>query len=122
MSTPCFIEVENDIIELKQYPDIEKISELGKRIIKNGVDHGYDLPEIEISYGGAAYEKNILKVNRSKSVDVFELFDHYLKKKYLFLFTRPTKNCLIMESHLKKKNDIARYSLKKRKKKKKIIL
>ena len=44
----CFIEVENDIIKLKQYPAIEKISELTNRIIKNGVDHGYDSPEIEI--------------------------------------------------------------------------
>ena len=90
---PCFIEVENDITELKQYPAIEKISELGNRIIKNGVDHGYDLPEIEISYGGTTYEMDILKVNRSKSVDVFELFDHYLKKKnicsYLLALQRP---------------------------------
>ena len=39
MSMSCFIEVENDIIKLKQYPAIEKISELTNRIIKNGVDH-----------------------------------------------------------------------------------
>ena len=31
---------------------IKKISELVNRIIKNGVDHGYDSPEIKISYGG----------------------------------------------------------------------
>ena len=81
MSMSCFIEVENDITKLKQYSAIEKISELAKRIIKNGVDHGYDSPEIEISYGGKTYEMNILKFNRSKSVDIFEFFDHYLKKK-----------------------------------------
>ena len=51
MSMFCFIEVENDI-ELKQYPAIEKISELANRIIKNEIDHGYDSPEIEISYTG----------------------------------------------------------------------
>ena len=84
MSMSCFIEVENDITELKQYLAIEKISELANRIIKNGVDHGYDLPEIEISYGGKTYEMEILKVNHSKSVNVFEFFDHYLKKKDLF--------------------------------------
>ena len=68
----CFVEAENDITELKQYPAIEKISELTNRIIKNGVDHGYDSPEIEISYGGKPYEIDILKVNCSKSVNVFE--------------------------------------------------
>ena len=99
----CFIELEDDITELKKHPAIEKISELANRIIKNGVDHGYDSPEIEISYGGKKYEMDILKVNRSKSVKVFEFFDHYLKKKDLLLFTRFTKNCLIMELHLRKK-------------------
>ena len=98
-----FIEVENDITELKQYPTFEKISELVNRIIKNGLDCGYDSPEIEISYCGKTYEMDILKVNRSKSVDVFEFFNHYLKKKDLFLFTCLTKNCLIMELHLKNK-------------------
>ena len=96
MSMPCFTKVENDITKLKQYPAIEKISELANRIIRNGFDHGYDSPEIEISYGGKTYEMDILKFNRSKSVNIFEFLDHYLKKKDLLLFTRFTKNCLIM--------------------------
>ena len=103
MSMSCFIELENDITELKKHPAIEKIFELAKRIIKNGVDHGYDSPEIEISYGGKTYEMDILKFNRSKSVNIFEFIDHYLKKKDLLLFTRFTKNCLIMELHFRKK-------------------
>ena len=41
MSMSHFIEVENDITKLKQYPAIEKISELANRINKKGVDHGY---------------------------------------------------------------------------------
>ena len=102
MSMSCFIEVEN-ITKLKRYPAIEKISELANRIIKNGVDHEYDSPEIKISYGGKTYEMDILKFYRSQSVNVFEFFDHYLKKKDLFLLTRFTKNCLIMELHLKTK-------------------
>ena len=60
MIMSCFMEVENDITKLKQYPAIEKISELANRIIKNGVDHGYDSPEIEMSYGGKRYEMGIL--------------------------------------------------------------
>ena len=35
MSMSCFIEVENDITELKQYPPIKKRSELADRFIKN---------------------------------------------------------------------------------------
>ena len=46
MSISCFIAIENDITELKQYPAIKKISELTNRFIKNGVDHGYDSPEM----------------------------------------------------------------------------
>ena len=45
---------------------------------------------------------DILKVNHSTTVK-FEFSDHYLKKKKDFLFTHFTKNCLIMELHLKKK-------------------
>ena len=94
MSMSCFIKVKNDISELKQYPAIEKIFELANKIIKNRVDHGYDSPEIEISYGGKTYEMDIFKVNRSKSVHVFEIFDHYLKKKkicsYLLALQRTT--------------------------------
>ena len=94
MSMSCFIKVKNDISELKQYPAIEKIFELANKIIKNRVDHGYDSPEIEISYGGKTYEMDILKFNRSKSVDVFEFFDHYLKKKicsYLLTIQRTAR-------------------------------
>ena len=52
MGMSGFIEVKNDITELKQYPAIQQIFELGKKIIKNGVDHWYDSSEIEISYRG----------------------------------------------------------------------
>ena len=79
MSMSCFTKVENHITELKQYPAIEKISELANRFIKNGVYHGYDSPENEIFYGGKKYETDILKVNCSKSVNIFGFFYHYLK-------------------------------------------
>ena len=118
MSMSCFIKVKNDISELKQYPAIEKIFELANKIIKNRVDHGYDSPEIEISYGGKTYEMDIFKVNRSKSVDVFEIFDHYLKKKKRFvLIYSPYKELLDYGIRFEKKikqTDIAGYSLKTR--------
>ena len=72
MSMSSFIKVENDITELKQYPAIEKISELANRITKKGVAHGCDSLEIETSYAGKIYEMDILKVNSGKSVDVSE--------------------------------------------------
>ena len=117
MSMSCFIKVKNDISELKQYPAIEKIFELANKIIKNRVDHGYDSPEIEISYGGKTYEMDIFKVNRSKSVDVFEIFDHYLKKKRFVLIYSPYKELLDYGIRFEKKikqTDIAGYSLKTR--------
>ena len=60
--------------QLKQYPTIEKISELANRIIKNGVDHGYDSAEIEISYLRKSYEIDILKFSHSKSINAFKFF------------------------------------------------
>ena len=105
MSMSCFIEVEN-ITKLKQYPAIEKISELANRIIKNGVDHKYDSREIKISYGGKTYEMDILKFYRSKSVDVFEFSDHYLKKKRFVLIYSLYKELFDYGVTFEKKNKI----------------
>ena len=119
-----FIEVKNDITELKQYPAIHQIFELGKTIIKNGVDHGYDSPESEISYGGKTYEMDIFKVNRSKSVNVFEIFDYYLKKKKIAVIYSTYKELLdygITFEQKIKQTDIAGYSLKTRKQTRNII-
>ena len=56
----------------KWYYWIETVSDYWKnrnrianKIIKNRVDHGYDSPEIEISYGGERYEMDILKFNHT---------------------------------------------------------
>ena len=77
----CFIKEENDIIELKQYSAIKKISELSNRFTKTGVDHGYNSPEFEMSYGVRTYEMYVLKVSRSKSVGVFLFFLSLSEKK-----------------------------------------
>ena len=70
MSMSHFIEVENDIIKLKQYPAIEKISELANRINKKGVDPGYDSPEMKWIF------QNLTVANQSTYLDFFY---HYLK-------------------------------------------
>ena len=94
MSLTCFIETENDITELMQYADIQKISEFANRIIKNGIDYGHELPDIEILYG-EKYMKWIFKKNNcSASVDVVEFFDHFLKRKRFDLIYLPYKELI----------------------------
>ena len=67
---------------------------------------------------------DILKANHSKSVDVFQFFDHYLRKKRFVLIYLPYKELLdygiTFEKNIYKQTDIARYSLKTRKKTKTI--
>ena len=88
MSMSCVIEIKNDITELTKYADIKKISEFANRIIKNGIDYGHKSPDIEISYGGKTYKMNILKDNRSHSVEAVEFFDHLTKqKRYVFVYS-----------------------------------
>ena len=50
MSMLCFIEVSNNISKLKQYDNIEKISIITNGYIRNGIDYGFDSPEIEIIF------------------------------------------------------------------------
>ena len=85
MSMTCFIEIENDITELMQYADIEKISEFANIIIKNGTDYGHKSPDIEILYERKIYEMDIVKNKCSASVDVVEFFDHFFKQKRFVL-------------------------------------
>ena len=65
---------------------------------------------------------DILKFNRSKSVNVFEFFLSLFEKKRFVVIYSPYKDCLIMQLHLKmKQTEKAGYSLKTRKKPIKII-
>ena len=50
MSISCFIEVSNDITNLKQHDDIEKKSIIANHYIRNKIDYGFDSPEIEIIF------------------------------------------------------------------------
>ena len=102
-----------------QYVDIEKMSEVSNRIIKNGIDDGHQSPDIEIFFGGKIYEMDILKNNRSTSVNVVEFFDHFLKRKRFVLIFLPYKELInygIIYEKKDKKSDVAGFSLKIRKK------
>ena len=117
MSMSCVIEIKNDITELTKYADIKKISEFANRIIKNGIDYGHKSPDIEISYGGKTYKMNILKDNRSHSVEAVEFFDHFFKQKRFFLVYSPYKESFNYGiTYEKNDKKMAVYSLKIRKK------
>ena len=46
-SMSCFIEITNDLTELEHYGNITKISDLSNKILKNGIEHLYEVKEIE---------------------------------------------------------------------------
>ena len=65
---------------------------------------------------------DILKFKRSKSVDIFEFFDNYLKKKKFCSYLLALQKTFWLRNYIwkkktKKKTDIAGYSLKARKRK-----
>ena len=77
----CFIEASNEITKLKQYDDIEKKSITANRYIRNGIDHGFDSPDIEIIFDSKTCQFEINKISRSKAVDIYNFYDHLLKRK-----------------------------------------
>ena len=81
MSISCFIEVSNDITNLKQHDDIEKKSIIANHYIRNKIDYGFDSPEIEIIFDDKTKQFERNKISRSKSVGVYNFYDHLLKRK-----------------------------------------
>ena len=88
----CFIEVSNGITKLKQYDDIERKSIITNHYIRNGIDYGFDSSEIEIIFDNKTYQFEINKISRSKAVDVFNFFDHLLKRKRFAIVYSPCKD------------------------------
>ena len=116
MSMSCFIEVSNDITKLKQYDDIEKKPIIVNRYIRNGIDYGFDHPEIEIVFDNKTYQFEINKISCCKTVDVYNCYDHLLKRKIIFAIVySPNKDFVENEiTYIKKnKNDnIGGYTIK----------
>ena len=92
MSMWCFIEVSNGITKLKQYDHIERKSIITNHYIRNGIDYGFDSSEIEIIFDNKTYQFEINKISRSKAVDVFNFFDHLLKRKRFAIVYSPCKD------------------------------
>ena len=114
MSMSCFIEVSNDITKLKQYDDIKKKSIIANHYIRNGIDYGFDPPEIEIIFDNKTYQFEINKISRSKAVDVYNFYEHLLKRKRFAIVYSPYKNFVENRITYKKKNksdDIGGYTI-----------
>ena len=88
MSMSCFVEVSDDITQLKQYDYIEKKKTIiANHYIRNLIDYGFDPPEIEIIFDNKIYQLEINKISCSKAADVYKFYEHLLKKKKIW-------NCL----------------------------
>ena len=93
---------------------LKKKSIIANRYIRKRIDYGFDPPEIEIIFDNKTYQFEINKISPSKALDVYNFYDHLLKRKNLQLFILHIKILLKMESHEKKKksDDIGRYTIK----------
>ena len=115
MRMSCFIEVSNDITKLKQYDNVEKKSVIANRYIRNEIDYGFDPPEIKIIFDNKTSQFEINKISRSKSVDLYNFYDHLLKRKRFALVYSPYKDFVENGITYKKKNkndDIGGYTIK----------
>ena len=88
---------------------------IANRYIRNGIDYGFDPPEIEINFDNKTYQFEINKISRSKAVGVYNFYDHLLKRKRFtivyFLYKLFFENGI---TYKKKKNtdDIGGYTIK----------
>ena len=114
MRMSCFIEVSNDITKLKQHDDIEKISIIANHYIRNEIDYGFDSLEIEIICDNKTYQLEINKISCSKAVDVYNFYDHLLKRKRLAIVYFPYKDFVKygITYEKKKSDDIGGYTIK----------
>ena len=87
MSMYCFI-----FTELKQFNDIKKKSVIANHYIRNGIDYGFDSPEIEIILDNKTYQFEINKISHSKVVDIYYVYDHLLKRKRFAILYSPYKD------------------------------
>ena len=116
MNMSCFIEVLNNITKLKQYGDIEKKkSVIANHYITNGIDYGFDRPEREIILDNKTYQFEINKIRRSKAVNVYNFYEHLLKRKRFAMVYSPYRDFVENGMTYEKKNksdDIGGFTIK----------
>ena len=100
----CFTEVSNDITKLKQYDNIEKKSIIANCYIRNGIDYGFNPPDIEIIFDNKTYQFEINKISCSKAIDVYNFYDYLLKRKGFAIVYSPYKDFVENGTTVEKKN------------------
>ena len=113
-SMSCFIELDTSLNNTSFNKQIIEISTLSNEILKNGIDHKYKEPELEITFGNITVPLEPVKTNRSQSAVAVEFFDHITYQKRLALVYQPYKE--LKEFGLKfekknKSNKIAGYTI-----------
>ena len=83
---------------------LKKKSIIANRYIRNGIDYGFELSEIEIIFDNKTYQFEINKISRSKAVGVYNFYDHLLKRKRLPIVYSPYKHFVENGIFYKKKN------------------
>ena len=94
---------------------LKKRSIISNCYIRDGIDYGFDPPEIEIIFDNKTYQFEINKISRSKVVDVYNFCDHLLKRKRLAIVYSLYKDFFENGITCKKKNkndDIGGYTIK----------
>ena len=79
------------------------------------IDYGFDPPEIEIIFNNKTYQFEINKISRSEAVDVYNFYDHLLKRKRFAIVYSPYKDFVENGITYKKKNkndNIGGYTIK----------
>ena len=88
---------------------------IANRYIRNGIDYGFDPPEIEIIFDNKTYQFEINKISCSKAVDVYNFYDHLIKRKRFAIIYSPYKDFFENGITYEKKNkngNIGGYTIK----------
>ena len=72
--------------------------------IRNGIDYGFDPPEIEIIFDNKTYLFEINKISHNKAIDVYKFYDHLLKRKRFAIVYSPYKDFVENGITYEKKN------------------
>ena len=83
---------------------IIEISTLSNEILKNGIDHKYKEPELEIIFGNITVPLEPVKTNRPQSTVAVEFFDHVTYQKRIVLVYQPYKELKEFGLKFEKKN------------------
>ena len=103
-SMSCFIELNTSLNNTSFNKQIIEISTLSNEILKNGIDHKYKEPELEIIFGNITVPLEPVKTNRPQSTVAVEFFDRVTYQKRIVLVYQPYKELKEFGLKFEKKN------------------